>query len=141
MNVIIVLMDIDRLDALKVNRTCRTEDSKRKWSLNERTFKFVVLPNNKLVIGPLRDHIELYATYETWSLPINEALAQILTITRDLRNCCRDTLVIGAGTVSATGEVTSWKSDGFGVETPQSMRDDLEKVIIDLIQHGPLATA
>ncbi len=114
----------------------RDEEGVMKW--NERcnyAYKFVVLPDETLVIAPMLDHIALYATYITMELSIEEAKEQIEVIGK---NPDRRDLVIGAGVISAAGKVINWESTGFTVETPQSMRDQIQETVTRLHGSGEL---
>lgn len=139
----IVLMDFGRLDSFKGVKTFLSKDGERFWMEPERAFKFVVTSDDYLVVGPFLDHGELYAVFSTWALPITESLAlfkkfQDLGGTETI-NRFGSRPVIGAGTISADGRIAGWKSDGFRIETPDSMRADITALVAQLHENGALA--
>lgn len=114
---------------------------KIEWTcLPEFRFKFVVLTDHTLVIGPIGDHKELYVVHETWGQPIEEVCGHISV----RREACSDTWpkpIIAAGEISADGIITGWKSEGFNVSTPDAMKPEIEREVVLLFQSGRLEMA
>lgn len=132
----IVLMDYERIFALGILQTFYLEGGQLHWGKLDRAFKFLVI-NGLLVIGPIGDHSELYAVYNTWSEPLALDEDKIRAIAREQWERSNDT-VTGAGMISIDGRITGWKSECFRIETPLYMRESIEQEVSRLFQAGAL---
>ncbi len=135
----VILMDVDRLRAIGAPYSFfRKEDGKLECLVVEDyAFKFIVLLDQTLVIGPIRDHKALYGVYEAMALDPEQARCKV----RELENECFswfDCPIIAAGMVSSDGRVTDWESGGFRVITPAEMRAEIEQEIQRLFESGEL---
>lgn len=129
----IVLMDTARLREVTFSRNFWMSGEKLEWDRGDHTFKFVVLQDETLVIGPISEHKSLYAVHQTLELPIAEAKERVAEL-EDADYPRFGGPVIAAGMVSVDGQITGWKSDGFRIETPEAMRVEIEREIKELFQ-------
>ena len=134
----IVFLDEQHIKALGIFRTFSKEDGEIRWcSTHDKAFKFIVDNDGMLFIAPVYGHKEVYAIYTLWYEPTDEAKPLIDEIVhRWPENWCFP--VTGAGEISVDGRVTSWKSEGFRVETPSYMREEIEQEVARLFKTGEL---
>ena len=138
------MINVESLDERKVNRSRRLVDGMPKWILDDQTFKFILVPDARrillkgltLVIAPIRCHLALYAVYKTLTLEGGEAEQECEKVFQELMSGRKriDRLIVGAGSANVRGEVTSWKSSGFNVETPGDLREEIQEEIRGCIE-------
>lgn len=137
-----VLMNLERLqEVAKGSKTFFIKNGEREWILDDNTFKFIILRDETLVIGPILDHGALYAIYQSWEMSVAEASEYIRAFDLAGGSSARTDWhapITGAGAVSSDGKVTSWESRGFRVETQQHMREEIEMSIAKEVQSGAL---
>jgi hypothetical protein len=126
----IVMMDIERLKGLTHHLTFSTW--RQAWDRHD-AYKFVLLRDGKLLIGPISDHKTLYGIYKTRDLPLDAAKDDIPGW---MRGRCEE--VIGGGAFATDGTVTKWGSVGFDVDTPEEFQNPIETEILRLFQIGML---
>lgn len=135
----VLLMDVTRLIALNL-RWCglRLHGNEIKWiCIEDARFKFIVLTDNTLVIGPIGDHKELYVVHQTWHQPIETVRGRVSDMRTESGNLWPKP-IIAAGEISADGRITGWESGGFGVTTPDSMKPEIEAEVRRLYLQGSL---
>lgn len=134
-----LLMDFNRLVVLDLQYCgVEMENGAPVWVCDpEARYKFIVLTDNTLVIGPIGDHKELYAVYKIWDQPIEGVRGRISDIRQEAGNLSPKP-IIGAGEISANGRITGWKSGGFDISTPESMRSEVRSEVTRLFQDGLL---
>lgn len=134
----VTLVDGARIRALGIFQTFDSEGGEILWNRKECAYKFLVI-NSRLVIGPIGDHSELYAVYHIWDHPAgDEAKEKVHTIAREQWSSKRNYSVSAAGMIGSDGRVTGWKSECFRIETPMSMRAEIEQEVMRLFQAGEL---
>ncbi len=133
----VVIMDRTR------NKTCKAlctfgtgKDRELIWQ--ETAFKFIFFRDETLVIGPIFDHTYLYCVYMVRDEPLDADLASKAKAVLKRAWEDGDRAIIGAGKVDQNGTVTGWKSGGFGVETPLSLREAISREIRRLFEAGEL---
>jgi hypothetical protein len=131
----ILLMDSERYDATNIRLTFYAEDGVR-W-LKDFAFKFILV-DGVLVIGPAQTHKELWATFLTWNLAVDDAKAKIHEIWFTTFIDRKDRSVSAAGEIDVNGVVTGWRSEGFKVETPEDQRPEIAATILRLYEAGKL---
>lgn len=130
-------LDLDRLLVLTELSNFRREGSGWKCRVIEPIFKFVVTSADELVIAPIRDHMELYAVHMAWGLSATTAAGHARHLVKN--HYGERGLIIGAGEISSTGQVTGWVSGGFRLVTPQHLRPDIERLVDELYKSGGLS--
>lgn len=128
-------MNADRIKAIDVMRTFLETDGVRRW-IGKFAFKFIVV-NGVLVIGPIRDHAQLYAAFVTRDEPAEDVKAKIGSISLEQFGG-RNWSVTAAGEIDANGVVTGWKSTAFRVETPEDQRPEIAATVLELFEAGKL---
>jgi len=135
----IVINATDRFQPLGAMKTFYTGgDGTFRWNKLDGAYKFVVI-DDLLVIGPIGDHVQLYAVHKVQDMSIEEAKTKVKIIIDEQWSSKRDKSVRAAGMISADGRVTGWKSTGFSVETPHEMREGIEQEVARLFRNGDLA--
>jgi hypothetical protein len=131
------MIDKDRIKSVGIFATFKKENDKITWYDEEHAFKFIIF-NDLILIAPILNHSEIYALYQTRDMPLTPELkTQIKEIDR-AQYGERNWSVTGAGTISANGQITGWKSGCFRVETNPSLRDGIQKQILEMFQQGNL---
>jgi len=87
----------------------------------EEVYRFLILDEGALVIGPLSNHMALLEVRD------GQAVSNF------------DSRVIGAGIVSRRGVIISWESGLFRKETPPALRATAEELIERLLADGTLS--
>lgn len=92
----------------------------------EEPYRFVLL-NNTLYLGDFRFHVQLAIAATLGDVP---GLATELTQQKESywQQKLRDS-ISAAGILDTEGNISSWKSSGFNVVTPEKMRSTLSKLI------------
>ena len=108
------------------------------WHCKQKAaYKFLVV-DGRLVIGAVIGHIELYATWKLRNEPVDEDIETRFKAIVDKQWGKRNWAIQAAGNVDANGTITSWKSEGFRVETPENMRPAIQEEIVRLYHEGSL---
>ena len=128
-----VLKDYPRFRVLGALRTFCEEGGKVYWNARDCAFKFLMI-GTQLVIAPIDDHVALFTVFTTLDLSLDEAKLEAQAIEK----APRSSSVIGAGKIGIDGKVSGWKSDGFCIETPHHLREEIEQEIAKLFQNGEL---
>jgi hypothetical protein len=138
----VVLLDCERIHALGNFPTFQKKGDNVFWDEDGCAFKFLVI-DGRLVIGAIGDHLDLYAVYSLWDQPVDEETPDKISgikreTIRQVYSSRGKNPVSGAGKIGADGRITGWKSDSFNVETPASMKAEIEQEVARLFQAGKL---
>jgi hypothetical protein len=138
----IVLNDSDRISAIGALCTFyRDAAGEVRWNTQDFAFKFLVI-DDQLIIGVIGDHVNLYAAYRTWDMSLEDAKqkAKVIEDEQWSRHQMNPS-VSGAGAINCNGKVTGWKSEGFRIETPGYLREEIEREVARLFENGDLTIA
>ena len=107
------------------------------WAKQDCGYKFLVV-DDLLIIGAINDHSLVYATWTLRDESLSEDIrhrAEVISTEQWQNGNWR---VRGAGNIGINGQITSWKSVCYEVETPQHMRVEITKEIERLFSSGAL---
>lgn len=131
----IFIKDTQRIRSLGIMTTFQVEDGQVTWNVQDPqdvAYKFLVI-SGRLVIAPISDHTELYAVWSTLEEEPTRELKDRVRKIAEAQWGARNHLVTAAGKMSADGNVTGWKSDGFRVETPIHLREEIAQEVRKII--------
>lgn len=96
------------------------------------SYRFLFLDDGTFLFGRRAYHCYLLFSYDRFQDTGFAAQAQAATsdMRFEFENAHR---VRGAGEVSLAGEVLSWASTGFGVDTPEELRPMLQAAVHDMV--------
>lgn len=130
---VVLFLDTDRNLELIGKWDCTVErrngllEWKGRWS-----YKFVVTTDDTLVIGTIRNHVQVLGLFFCRDHATEEAQEQIAKMVQSPRD--HSHLISAAGTIDANGQVVEWESGGFRIVTPLDRRQELQAVIIELYE-------
>lgn len=143
------LMDIPRLrklDALRVLTVTCDESAKVPGKLvfyDELAYKFVLIADDTLVVGPVSDHVLLLGAYHLRALPIEDCAAKLAQLSKieahstDIFRTLKYSLrPIAAGNIDTRGNIETWRSEGFEVSTREKLKPDIKRAIHKMFDDG-----
>ena len=145
------LMDIPRLRKLDTLRalviTC-DESAKEPGKIvfyGDPAYKFMLIADGTLVVGPVSDHRLLLGAYHLRDLPIEECAAGLAPLnsmgtygSEIFRTLKHDLRPFAAGNIDMRGYIVKWKSEGFDIKTPEELKPAIEQAIAKMFADGLL---